>query len=90
MLELCIDLSFLGIFGKFKRIKFSNLNVKVDIALWYSRQIKPILLERIETSRLQVLILPHLLILRISLGPAFKIIVRIKDNIKPWQMPYRN
>jgi hypothetical protein len=37
------------------------------------------------TSRLQVLIIRHLLILIISFGFAFKIHVRIKDNISPLQ-----
>jgi hypothetical protein len=43
-------------------------------------------LKRIDTSRLQVLILPHLLILSIYFGLVFKIQVRIKDNINPLQM----
>jgi hypothetical protein len=43
-------------------------------------------LKRIDTTRLQVLIL----ILRISFGLDFEILLRVKDNINPLQMPYQS
>jgi hypothetical protein len=50
-----------------------------------SKQMHFISLPRIDTSRLQVLIIRHLLILIIPFGFAFKIHVRIKYNISPLQ-----
>jgi hypothetical protein len=47
-------------------------------------------LVRINTSCLQVLSLSHLLILIISFGLAFKIHVKINDNINPMQTSYPN
>jgi hypothetical protein len=40
MRERFIYLSYLGIFEKFKKIRFSNLNVKRDVGIWYCRRIK--------------------------------------------------